>query len=133
MNQSGKATTTLEQLPFSAEEWEQTPPAVQEFVLALIAHVQALEAEIAALRERLNRNSCNSSRPPSSDGPDVPRKSSRRAKSGRKRGAQPGHKGTTRKLVPIEQVKESHDVKADVCCRCGHALVGEDPEPYRHQ
>jgi transposase len=30
-------------------------------------------------------------------------------------------------------VKESHAVKPDVCCRCEHALVGEDPEPYRHQ
>jgi len=102
-------------------------------VLSLIARVQALEAEVSALRERLDRNSRNSSRPPSSDGPDVPRKPRQRAKSGRKRGAQPGHKGTTRKLVPIEQVKECHDVKPDKCRHCGQALVGEDLEPYRHQ
>jgi len=95
--------------------------------------VQALEAEIAILRERLNRNSRNSSRPPFSDGPDVPRKPHRRAKSGRKRGAQPGHEGMTRKLVPVERVKEVHDIKPDVCRRCGHELVGQDPEPYRHQ
>jgi transposase len=125
--------TLSEQMPFSDEEWAQTPKAVQEFVLSLIVRVQALEAEVAALREQLNRNSRNSSKPPSSDGPEVPPKPRQRAKSGRKRGAQPGHKGTTRKLVPIEQVKESHDVKPDVYCRCGHALVGEDPEPYRHQ
>ena len=125
--------TLSEQIPFSAEEWVQTPKAVQEFVLSLIVRVQALEAEVGALREQVNRNSRNSSKPPSSDGPEVPPKPRRRAKSGRKRGAQPGHKGTTRKLVLIEQVKESHDVKPDVCCRCGCALVGEDPEPHRHQ
>ena len=125
--------TLSEQMPFSDEEWAQTPKAVQEFVLILIVRVQALEAEVAALREQLNRNSHNSSKPPSSDGPGVSPKPRRRAKSGRKRGAQPGHKGTSRKLVPIEQVKESYDVKPDACCRCGHTLVGEDPEPYRHQ
>jgi transposase len=94
--------------------------------------VQALEAEIATLRERVNRNSSNSSQPPSSDGPEVS-KSRKRAGSGRKRGGQKGHKGTTRKLVPVEQVKEVHDVKPDVCRRCGHELDGEDADPYRHQ
>ena len=135
MTRSSTATqeTVLEQMPFSVEEWARTPPAVQEFVLSLTVHVQALEAEVAALREQLNRNSRNSSQPPSSDGPEVPPEPRRRAKSKRKRGAQPGHKGTTRKLVPIEQVKESHDVKPDACHHCGHALESEDPEPYRHQ
>ena len=125
--------TTPEPMPFSAEEWAQTPKAVQEFVLSLIAQVQALEAEITTLRERVNRNSRNSSRPPSSDGPEAPRKPRQRAKSGRKQGAQKGHKGVKRELVPVEQVKEVHDVKPDVCGDCGHELVGEDPEPHRHQ
>ncbi len=134
MTGSGKTDqeTVLEQMPFSTEEWAQTPLAVQEFVVSLVVRVQALEAEVAALREQLNRNSRNSSQPSSNDGPEVP-KLHRRAKSGRTRGAQPGHKGTTRKLVAIEQVKESHDVKAHVCRRCGHALEGEDAEPQRHQ
>lgn len=64
--------TLPEQMLFSDEEWAQTPKAVQEFVLSLIVHVQALETEIAALREQVNRNSHNSSKPPSSDGPEVP-------------------------------------------------------------
>jgi len=134
MTQSSEASQemTPEQMSFSAEEWAQTPKAVQEFVLSLVAHVQALEAEIAILRERVNRNSGNSSQPPSSDGPEVS-KSRKRAGSGRKRGGQKGHKGTTRKLVPVEQVKEVHDVKPEVCRRCGHELAGEDAEPYRHQ
>jgi len=135
MIQSKEVTpeTTPEQMPFSAEEWAQTPKAVQEFVLSLVVHVQALEAEITTLRERVNRNSRNSSRPPSSDGAKVLRKPRQRAKSGRKRGAQKGHQGVKRELVPVEQVKEVHDVKPEVCGDCGHELMGKDPEPHRHQ
>jgi transposase len=60
------------QLPFSEEEWAETPSAVQEFLLSLVVKVEELEAEIAELKERVNRNSRNSSKPPTSDGPDVP-------------------------------------------------------------
>ncbi len=131
MSQSNEATP--EPMPFSAEEWEQTPKVVQEFVLSLVVRVQELESEVVVLRERVNRNSSNSSQPPSSDGPEAPRKPRRRGKSGRKRGGQPGHKGARRKLVPVEQVKESHDVKPEACRHCGQALEGADREPYRHQ
>lgn len=120
-------------MPFSVEEWNQTPPAVQEFVLSLITRVEALEAEMAELREQLNRNSNNSSQPPSSDGPEVASKPPRAPKRNRPRGGQPGHQGTTRKLVPLEQVKQSYDLKADQCRQCGHPLQGTDSAPYRHQ
>ena len=122
-----------EQMPFSAKEWAQTPEPLLEFVVSMVARMQELEAELSTLRERVNRNSHNSSQPPSSDGPGVPRKTSKRAKSGRKRGAQKGHKGTTRKLVPLEQVKESFDVKPEECSHCGHPLSGTDSSPHRHQ
>lgn len=125
--------TDLAQMPFSAEEWAQTPAAVQEFVLALMARVQALEAEVADLRERVNRNSGNSSTPPSSDGPEVAPKPRQPATSHRQRGGQPGHPGTTRQLVPLAQVKDSYDVKPDVCRGCGQPLAGADPAAHRHQ
>jgi transposase len=121
-----------DQLPFSVEAWVQTPGEVQEFVVFVLARLQTLEAEVAELREQLNRSSRNSSQPPSRDGPDV-KPPPERAKSGRKRGGQPGHPGTTRKLVPLEQVKESYDLKPEVCRGCGQTLMGEDPAPYRHQ
>jgi len=41
---------SLGQIAISGEDWAQTPAAVQELVLSLIAHVQALEAEIYSLR-----------------------------------------------------------------------------------
>lgn len=124
--------TTSEQGPFSAEAWAQTPVEVQEFIRVVLARLQALELEAAELREQLQRNSGNSSQPPSSDGPGV-KPSPPRAKSGRKRGGQPGHPGTTRKLVPLEQVKASYDLKPEHCGRCGQTLTGADPAPYRHQ
>ncbi len=125
--------TQPEQITFSEKEWAQTPPAVQEFVLSLVVRVQELETELSVLRERVNRNSRNSSKPPSSDGPAVPPKPRKRAKSKRQRGGQPGHKGTNRKLVPPEQLKDSYDICPETCRQCGHALEGQDPEPYRHQ
>jgi hypothetical protein len=62
MTQSNEVTQEmlLNQIPFSAVEWEQTPKAVQEFILSLMTQVQALEVEVATLRERVNRNSRNS-------------------------------------------------------------------------
>ena len=43
--------TIPEQMPFTSEEWEQTPTAVQEFILSVVVHVQRLKAEVAPLRE----------------------------------------------------------------------------------
>jgi transposase len=122
-----------QQMPYSDEEWAQTPKAVQEFVLSLLARIQAMEAELADLREQVNRNSRNSSQPPSSDGPQVPPQPRKHTKGQRKRGAQKGHQGRTRKLVPVAQVKHVRDIQPETCRHCGHVLMGEDPTPYRHQ
>jgi len=92
-----------------------------------------MEAELADLREQMNKNSRNSSRPPSSDGPGVAAKAGKSTKSRRKRGGQKGHKGTTRKLVPVEEVKASFDIMPDVCSCCGLPLTDIDADPYRHQ
>lgn len=111
-------------LPIAEEDWNNTPPAVQALVLALWA-------EVAALREQVGKNSRNSSRSPSSDPPSIPKRTP--AKSGRPRGGQPGHSGTSRTLRPVEAVKEVIPLKPSRCQQCGHALDGEDPAPVRHQ
>ena len=125
--------TLPDQMPFSAKECAQTPLPVQRFVLSLLARVQTLEARVTALREQVNCNSPNSSLPPSSDGPQVPPRPSRQNKSMRKRGGQKGHPGTTRKLVPLEQVKGVLYITTETCRHCGDDLAAEDPEPWRHQ
>jgi transposase len=65
-------------LPFPQELWEQTPPAVRDYirtlearVAALEAAVQRLEAIVQPLTERLQQTSRTSSRPPSSDPPQA--------------------------------------------------------------
>ena len=124
----------LQALPVSAEDWAQTPESVQALVVGLLSRLQALEAEVARLREQVNRNSSNSSKPPSSDGPGVvQRKGAEKKRSRRKRGGQPGHPGTQRKLVRVEELKAAYDLKPATCRCCGESLSGEDFQPYRHQ
>jgi len=118
----------------SAEDWADTPKSVQDLVVGLLTRFQAMEAEVARLREQVNRNSGNSSQPPSKDGPGVVRRTGAGKKpSGRTRGGQAGHPGTQRKLVPVEELKAEYDIKPFYCRRCGGVLSGEDPSPDRHQ
>jgi transposase len=82
---------------------------------ALLKENQALKTKIKELEEKLNTNCSNSSKPPSQDPFRAPRK---KKSTGRKQGAQKGHRGHRRQLVPIEQVQILHDVKPSVCSRC---------------
>jgi transposase len=111
--------------------WNTIPPEAQAALLAAFA---SLERRIAELEARLNQNSTNSSKPPSSDPPSVKLKRRPPAPpSGRKRGGQPGHKRHTRALVPPEQLRETFEIKPTRCGGCGVSLQGEDPDPLRHQ
>jgi hypothetical protein len=126
----------------SEADWLATPESVRDLVCQLqVLHQEnaplrqqltALALELADLRERLGRNSRNSSKPPSSDGAGF-KPPPRRKSSGRKRGGQKGHPGAGPELLPVErcdQVMEHHPLH---CRRCGTHLRGEDPEPLRHQ
>jgi len=122
--------------PIPAELWNQIPPAAQAAILALVQQyeqrLQALQRQVDQLTERLNQNSTNSSRPPSSDPPHVKRRPPKPS-SGRKKGGQPGHARQRRPLVPPQQVKQTIPVMPSACRKCGQALHGEDPQPRRHQ
>jgi transposase len=109
----------------SQEDWAATPAAVRVLVTELLQRVASLEG-------RLNQTSRNSSKPPSSD---PPRAKPRPAKepSGRKSGGQPGHEGHGRKLKPESEVDHRLEVRPESCEQCGTVLLGEDPEPERHQ
>jgi transposase len=96
--------------------------------------IQQLQQQLADARTKLGSNSTNSSLPPSSDrfhrkrrpppAADQPRK---------KRGGQPGHPQHQRLLVPSEQVRQTILRKPTTCRRCGKPLMGNDPNPLRHQ
>jgi len=116
----------------SDEDWAATPAPVRELVNALLANYEQLRQRVANLEERVRQTSRNSSKSPSSDPPSAPRRV-QRPPSGRKRGGQKGHKGQGRNLKPREQVTRVVDVKLDCCAECGALLLGEDPQPERHQ
>ena len=86
--------------------------------------IAQLEAEVRELTARLNQNSQNSSKPPSSDGPHVKRKPPK-PPSGRKPGGQPGHPPHQRALVPVEKVDDSHHVQTGPVSAVWGAVNGE--------
>lgn len=106
--------------------------ARDERIDGLVTLGENLRAQLAELKARLGTNSQNSSKPPSSDGPEVPPRPSR-PKGERKRGGQPGHTGQGRPLAPPEDVTRFEAIKPDACERCGTTLEGEDPAPERRQ
>jgi transposase len=90
-------------------------PAVEAALVMLETRVRDLEA-------RLKQNSQNSSRPPSSDPPGVERR--KKEPTGRKRGAQPGHRGHHRKRVEPERVDAVVEHWPAACRHCGESLAG---------
>jgi len=116
-----------------SEIWDRTPPEAQALLLHLATRVATLEATVQELREQLRQDSRVSSRPPSSDPPTRQRERRRRQPSGRRPGGQPGHRGQTRTLVPVEEVDKIIVLKPAFCGRCQQSLDGDDPQPQRHQ
>ncbi len=123
------------------------PEAVVALVTALLDRIQALEqanarlavanatleqtlatltTRVKQLEDRLALDSHNSSQPPSSDrGRPAPR--SLRpppGTSGRRPGGQPGHPGSTLRLVDTPDRVVLHRPPAPQCGACGAALVG---------
>jgi len=101
----------------------------------LTARVARQEQRIAQLERKTKRSSRNSSQPPSQDPPSV---APRRGKdpSGRKQGAQPGHDGRGRELLPTSAVDEVIE-HWPTGCGCGHVFALSElvatGDPARHQ
>src|SRR5947209_16849020 len=119
----------LTDLPLPPHIWAATPCSAQALILALQGRIHELEA-------RLSQNSANSSRPPSSDPPQTPGRP-KAPPSGRKRGGQPGHRGTCRALLPVEQVDEIVAVVPERCRHCEQSFPAPTTRPrgrvWRHQ
>ena len=77
----------------SYEELSEENTSLRATVAEQAGRIEKLASEIAELRARLNMNSRNSSKPPSSDGYAKPAPKSRRKRSGKKPGKQPGDPG----------------------------------------
>lgn len=82
----------------------------------LEADYKQLQEEVAQLKARLNQNSRNSGRPPSSDG--FSKKPAFARKKGGKRGGQKGHKGKTLEMVQHPDQVVEHSARQCSCGRC---------------
>ena len=100
---------------------------VRVYFEAIHRENEQLTVENAELRTRVNQNSSNSSKPPSSS-PFVKPKSLR-VKTGRKPGGQPGHKGRTLQVTETPGVVVEH--KVDTCGHCGSDLSVETATVYK--
>lgn len=109
-------------------------------IVTLQAEILGLRELVAEQREQLGQNSCNSSNPPSSDAPggrakDKPKgRTGNKKKKKRKRGGQPGHRGSHRTLLPPEQVDNVVDHYPEQCESCWNPLPRTpDDDPEQHQ
>lgn len=102
------------------------PAAAIELMMSLLERVEELERQIG-------RSSRNSSLPPSRDSPEQRKQRPKKKGSGRKRGGQPGHPGTSREMVKDPDEVVEHWPQA--CDRCGVALGSDgavgDPVAHR--
>lgn len=116
--------------------WDSLPDEARVVIGAVVdgleRQVNELAQQVRDLKARLDQNSSNSSRPPSTDPIGVKRKPPA-PPSKRRRGGQIGHPRRMRALVPPDRVASVTDCRPAACRRCGYALAGEDAEPLRHQ
>lgn len=89
--------------------------------------MRELEARVAELRDRLQANSSNSSKAPSSDPSWVPNLKPKKP-TGRRPGGQPGHKGHYRKLLPADEVDQVVRHVPKVCGHCHASLPDDDSD-----
>lgn len=103
------------------QDWDNTPENIQELILSLIRRLEASEA-------KLNANSSNSNKPPSSDTPfknPKPKTDSKKSKSG----ARKGHKGHRQMLHEPTEVQDVHPQQ----CPCGCSRFTDEHPYYTHQ
>ena len=123
--------------PFTELDWQLTPEPVRQYIVYLEQtmmqmqnHINQLEKRLEALEEKVNKNSRNSSKPPSSDIPySKPKR--KRTKSKRKSGGQNGHPGHSQQMLKPSSVNPIMPTQ----CKCGCSDL-EDAQMvpfYTHQ
>jgi transposase len=127
------------------DETKRDPEGVVDVLLSLWDRSVELEKLYSEQEQRLRdleRNSRNSSKPPSSDQSNLvkpPKPKSQRKPSGKKPGGQPGHKGSTLEMVDNpDHIIESKIESGSKCEICGEILpvngcCGSNHEPEVRQ
>lgn len=127
------SNNTMWPFPFPEEDWHQTPPSVQHYVMALqqqlgdlTQQVDQLQKQVELLQGRMDKTSQTSSKPPSSDSPFTKPK---RRKSSGKRGAKKGHPGSGPTLLEPTEVQHVYPAP----CSCGHGALATTTIYHTHQ
>jgi transposase len=120
---------TVWSFPFTPQDWEHTPTAVQAYVSTLQDELTQLRARVDALEARLRQNSTTSSRPPSSDSPYKQPRRPASSTTRRKAGGRPGHPGHRQVLLPPTTVQELRPER----CACGHTAFALTTPYQTHQ
>jgi transposase len=102
--------------------------AVVRLFMGMVALYQKQEARLQELEARLNKDSHNSSKPPTSDGLKKPHKHGLRHKRGKKSGGQAGHEGHRLEPVADPQHIVVHPVTR--CHLCQAPLEGIKAEKF---
>jgi transposase len=100
---------------------------LQKYFEAILKENERLRVENAKLLARTNANSTNSNTPPSSN--PFKKLRSLRVKTGKKPGAQIGHKGSTLKINDNPDKVVRH--KVDACSHCGRDISGHSA--FKHK
>jgi transposase len=115
--------------PFTEQDWEQTPAAVQAYLHTLRAEMGHLQERVESLEARLHQNSTTSSRPPSSDSPYKKPRRRTGSESSRKGGGKPGHAGHRQVLLAPTTVADLMPAS----CACGSREFALISPYYTHQ
>ena len=129
MEPLSEPTNTVWSFPFTPQDWEQTPPAVQAYVRTLRDEVAQLHDRVETLETRLTQDSTTSSRPPSSDSPFKKPRRHTTSTTPRKAGGKPGHTGHRQVLLAPTSVLE---VRPEPCA-CGNTEFTVTSPYYTHQ
>jgi transposase len=144
----GDATFTPGALGIPEEEWETGSPKLRAAIETLYAQLESCRQEIRELQERLHQNSQNTSKPPSSDPPWMDKNKNKNKNQNKDKakaadpskkpsGAQVGHPGAHRSLIPLEQVDEQINHYPQSCSQCHEgfsvAALEHSQDPERRQ